>query len=93
MTGKLNNPEFDHLGDRQSLTYIAPDTVLVEVGGFADACTLIVGCQCSGCTLATTAVWDSELAVCSALAMARISYDYHRDLLDSEILRGNHGND
>lgn len=63
---------FPHLGDRETTDYIAPDTVLVSVGTFGDACTLFVGCQNSGSTLAANPVWLTEVRVSKALTTARI---------------------
>lgn len=76
---------FGCLGDRETLTYIAPDTVLVTVGTFEGSCTLFVGCQCSGSTLASNGVWLNEVPVCTALAMSRIGMEHHKQCLENDL--------
>lgn len=78
------NKAFRCLGNRQRLTYITPEIVLVTTGAVEDSCVLFVGYQCSGVTLASNTIWTSEVTVCSALAMARTIMEQHKEWLEFE---------
>jgi hypothetical protein len=62
---------FPHLGSREAIDHLGDGVVLVTVGTFCDACTLFVGCQNSGSTLAANPVWLTEVPLARALSVAR----------------------